>query len=128
MNSTAFATSWAPRLLSVLRIVAGVLFVEHGLAKLLHFPNPAPMPMSPLLFAAGVIELGGGALLALGLFTRPVALLESGEMAVAYFMFHAPRNFYPLLNGGEAAILYCFLYLYFAAAGPGPWSLDARRR
>jgi putative oxidoreductase len=121
--------SWAPYLLSVLRIVAALLFFEHGTQKLLGFPpsgRPGPELLS-LSWIAGVLELVGGALLILGLFTRPVAFVLSGEMAFAYWMSHAPRSFYPILNGGDAAILYCFVFLYLAAAGPGPWSLDAAR-
>jgi putative oxidoreductase len=125
MNSL-FQT-WSPRLLSVLRIVAGLLFVEHGTAKLLHFPHVAmfdSLQLISLLGFAGVLELCGGALVALGLLTRPAAFLLSGEMAAAYFMAHAPQNFYPVLNGGEAAILFCFIFLYLAVAGGGEWSLD----
>lgn len=124
-------TTWSPRLLSVLRIVAGLLFLEHGTAKLLHFP---PMEMfdnlqiASLTGVAGILELVGGALLVVGLFTRPVAFILSGEMAVAYFMAHAPQNFFPLLNGGESAILFCFIFLYLAAAGGGAWSLDRMLR
>jgi putative oxidoreductase len=113
--------------LSIVRIVAALIFMEHGTAKLLGFPppaNPGPAAMT-LTWFAGAIEIVGGALLALGLFTRPVAFILSGEMAFAYWMAHAPRNFFPLLNGGDAAILYCFLFLYIAFAGGGPWSLDA---
>jgi putative oxidoreductase len=121
-------STWTPRLLSVLRIVAGLLFLEHGLSKLVQFPIPAPAALTPLIIAAGVIELVGGALVAVGLFTRVAAFIMSGEMAVAYFMAHAPQGFYPLVNRGEAAILFCFIFLYIAAAGPGPWSLDAKRR
>ena len=120
-------------LLSVLRLVSGLLFLEHGTMKLLHFPpsdHPA-MPLTPVILTAGLLELIGGALLSAGLFTRLVAFVLSGEMAVAYFMAHAPKSFYPALNGGEAAILFCFTFLYLAAAGGGPWSLDnvlARKR
>lgn len=121
-------TTWAPRLLSVLRIMAALLFMAHGTQKLLGFPayppNGAPAMMT-LPWFAGLLELVGGALLALGLFTRPVAFILAGEMAVAYFIGHAPRNFFPVLNGGDAAILYCFVFLYLSAAGPGPWSVDA---
>ena len=123
--------TWSPRLLSVLRIVAGLLFVEHGTAKLLHFPHVDmfdTLQLFSLLGFAGVLELAGGALVALGLFTRPAAFLLSGEMAAAYFMVHAPQNFYPVLNGGEAAVLFCFIFLYLAAAGGGEWSLDRRLR
>ena len=131
MNALELQTVWAPRLLSVLRIVAALIFMAHGTQKLLGFPAPPanglPAAFS-LLWVGGVLELVGGLLLVLVLFTRPVAFVLSGEMAVAYWMFHAPRNFYPTLNGGDASILYCFVFLYLAAAGPGPWSLDAQRR
>ncbi len=123
--------AWAPRLLSILRFVSGLTFMSHGVAKLLKYP-PLPvfakLELFSLLGFAGVLELAGGALLILGLFTRPVAFILSGEMAFAYFMAHAPRNYHPLLNGGEAAILFCFIFLYIAAAGPGPWSVDAARK
>lgn len=128
-NLTDFCRAWTPRLLSVLRIVAAFLFMTHGMQKLLGFP--APLPRSPELFSliglAGTLELFGGALLLVGLFTRPVAFILSGEMAFAFFMAHAPRGFWPLLNGGELAVLYCFLFLYLASAGGGPWSLDRLR-
>jgi putative oxidoreductase len=121
---------WAPRLLSVLRIMAGLLFMEHGTAKYLAFPH-VPMfdGLQPLSLPGigGMLELVGGALLVVGLFTRPVAFILSGEMAVAYFMAHAPKGFFPVINGGELAALYCFVFLYLSAAGPGPWSLDALR-
>lgn len=122
--------TWAPRLLSVLRIVAALLFMEHGLMKLLHFPAPqpgVPDPLPAMLMAAAWIEVIGGGLLALGLLTRPVAFVLAGEMAVGYFIAHFPQSFWPALNGGDAAILFCFVFLYFAAAGPGPWSVDAAR-
>lgn len=121
---------WAPRLLSVLRIVAALLFLQHGTAKLFAFPHVAMfdgLQLLSLMGLAGVLELVGSVLLALGLFTRPVAFVLSGEMAFAYFMAHAPRGFFPILNGGELAVLYCFVFLFLAAAGPGPWSVDARR-
>jgi len=122
------ARNWTPRLLSILRIVVAALFLEHGTAKLLGFPHVAMFasltPFS-LIWVAGVFELVGGFLLLIGLFTRPVAFLLSGEMAVAYFYAHAPRAFFPVLNMGEPAILFCFVFLYFFFAGPGPWSLDA---
>ena len=120
-------TTWAPRLLSVLRIVAALIFLLHGTQKLFGFPAPPPngIPAAlSLYWFAGVMELVGGLMLLAGLFTRPVAFLLSGEMAVAYWMGHAPRNLYPTLNGGDAAILYCFIFLYLVAAGPGPWSAD----
>jgi putative oxidoreductase len=131
MNFDAIATAWAPRLLSILRIMAALLFLQHGTAKYLKIPV-VPMfaklePVS-LLGVAGVLEIVGSLLLILGLFTRTTAFVLSGFMAVAYFMGHAPRGFYPLLNGGELAIVYCFVFLYIAAAGPGPWSLDAMRK
>ena len=122
---------WTPRILSVLRIVAALLFMEHGLMKLLHFPiaQPGvPDPLPVMLVAAGAIELVGGALLTLGLFTRAVAFICAGQMAFAYFIGHAPGGFWPAVNGGEAAILYCFIFLYFAFAGGGAWSVDALRR
>ena len=128
MISNALLATWSPRLLSVLRIVAALLFLQHGLAKLLHFPHVAmfdQLQLLSLIGLAGVIELVGGALLLVGLFTRPVAFIMSGEMAVAYFMAHAPRGFFPLQNQGELAILFCFVFLYLAAAGGGPWSVDS---
>ncbi len=131
MNFEALATSWAPRLLSVLRIMTGLLFLQHGTAKLFKIPV-IPMFANLNLMTppgiAGIFELVGGLLMILGLFTRSVAFVLSGLMAVAYFMAHAPRGFYPILNAGELAILYSFVFLYFAAAGPGPWSVDAARR
>ena len=133
MNFTTTAgtieTDWAPRMLSVLRTVAALLFLEHGAQKLLGFPVAATMPaMGTLPWFGGVIELVGGTLVLLGLFTRPVAIILSGEMAVAYWMAHAPRAIYPVLNGGDAAILYCFVFLYIAIAGGGAWSLDRLMR
>lgn len=125
--------SWAPYLLSVLRIVAAFLFTQVGTAKLFAFPaaimpNGGTAPLGSLAGIAGLLETVGGPLLLLGLFTRPVAFVLSGEMAVAYFYGHAPQGFWPLLNQGAPAVFYCFLFLYFSAAGPGPWSLDALRR
>ena len=120
--------AWAPRVLSVLRIIAALLFMEHGLMKLFHVPAPqpgAPDPLPAMLLAAAWIEVVGGGLIALGLFTRAAAFICSGQMAVAYFTAHAPQGFYPALNMGEAAVLYCFIFFYLVFAGPGPWSLDA---
>ncbi|WP_238121446.1 MULTISPECIES: DoxX family protein [unclassified Xanthobacter] len=130
MLSNDFFETWSPRLLSVLRIVAALLFLSHGTAKLFGFPHVAMfdgVTIGSLFGLAGIIEIVGGVLLALGLFTRPVAFILSGQMAVAYFMMHAPQNFFPLLNGGELAALYSFLFLYFAVAGGGAWSLDKLR-
>jgi putative oxidoreductase len=128
MNS-AFYVTWAPRLLSVLRIMAGLLLLQHGCQKFLGFPafpagRSAPAEMSMSWFA-GIIELVCGVLIAIGLFTRPAAFLASGMTAVAYWTVHAGQNFYPILNGGELAALYCFVFLYLSAAGAGPWSADA---
>ncbi|KAB0680047.1 DoxX family protein [Aureimonas leprariae] len=120
--------AWSPRALAALRIVSGLLFMEHGAQKLLGFPpseNPGP-PLFSLFGLGGVLELFGGILIVLGLFTRPVAFILSGEMAVAYWMFHAPESAFPILNQGDAAILFCFVFLYLAAAGPGSWSVDGK--
>lgn len=120
--------AWAPRVLSILRIMTGLLFMEHGMMKLLHFPAPNPGlegPLPPLMLAAGIIELVGGGLVTVGLFTRAAAFVCSGQMAVAYFLAHASKGFWPALNMGDAAILFCFVFLYLVFAGPGPWSLDA---
>lgn len=124
--------SWAPQLLSVLRIVAAFLFMQVGSAKLFAFPaaimpDGGTAPLGSLPGIAGALEVFGGLLLLVGLFTRPVAFLLSGEMAVAYFYGHAPQGFWPVLNQGTDAVFYCFLWLYFSAAGGGPWSLDALR-
>jgi putative oxidoreductase len=120
--------AYAPQALALLRIVTALLFIEHGTMKLFGFP---PSDMSPPLFSlfgfAGVLEVFGGILVLIGLFTRPAALILSGEMAVAYWMAHAPQSFFPVLNGGESAILFCFVFLYLVFAGPGAWSVDARR-
>ena len=127
MTIETLETVWAPRLLSVLRIVAALLFFEHGTSKLLGYPpsDHSGVPFLSLPWIAGLLELVGGALLIPGLFTRPVAFILSGEMAFAYWMAHAPRSPFPVVNGGDAAILYCFVFLYLAAAGGGPWSVDA---
>ncbi len=120
--------SWSPRVLAVVRIVTALLFIEHGLMKLVAFPAAIPGLPSPLpgiMLAAALIEIGGGALIAVGLLTRIAAFLCSGEMAAAYFMFHAPKSFWPAVNQGDAAILFCFVFLYLVFAGAGAWSLDA---
>jgi putative oxidoreductase len=122
-------TRTSPYVLSLVRIVVALLFFEHGSAKLFGFPSAASMPAAfTLSWFAGAIEVVGGALLAVGLFSRPVALIMSGEMAFAYFLVHAPHGFFPLLNRGEGAILYCFIFFYFAFAGAGPVSVDAAMR
>lgn len=129
-RDATFATIWQPRILSVFRIIVGLLFMEHGLAKLFGFPHVAAydhLQLFSLLGLAGIIETFGGLLVALGLFTRVAAFVMSGEMAVGYFMSHAPRGFFPMLNGGDAAVLYCFIFLYFVFAGSGSWSLDRLR-
>ena len=119
----------ASKLLSLLRIVAMVNFMSHGTQKLFDYPpTTPPHPWPGFLLAAGGIEVVGGLLVLIGLFTRPVAFILCGEMAVAYFMSHAPRNFWPLLNGGEITVLYCFFFLYLVAEGPGIWSVDATRK
>ena len=124
-SATAFER-YRPYVLSILRIMAGLLFLEHGMAKVFGFPPHGHMPVFPETeWFAGRIELVGGSLVALGLFTRLAAFIVSGEMAFAYFISHAPRSFFPLINGGEAAILFCFVFLYLVFAGGGPLSLDA---
>ncbi len=120
---------WAPRALSVLRIITGLMIIEHGMGKIFHFPAlPAYANIQPLslLGVAGFIELIGGALLILGLWTRPAAFIVAGEMGVGYFIAHASKSFFPLLNGGSLAIMYCFTCLYLATAGGGPYSVDAK--
>jgi putative oxidoreductase len=124
--------SWSPYLLSLLRIVAAFLFIQFGTAKVLAFPaavmpGGGTAPLASLPGFAGTLEMVGGALVLLGLFTRPVAFILAGEMAVAYFMGHAPQGFWPVLNQGSPAILFCFIWLYISSAGPGAWSLDAMR-
>jgi putative oxidoreductase len=135
MTAPNIGTKWrsrAPYLLSILRIVAAFLFMQFGTAKVFGFPAPI-MPeggtaaIGSLPWIAGVLEAFGGLFLLIGLFTRPVAFLLSGEMAVAYFIGHAPQGFWPVLNQGHPAVLFCFLFLYFSAAGAGPWSLDVKR-
>ncbi len=122
-------TAYAPQTLAVLRIVTALLFISHGTMKLFGFPAsdmPAPS-VGSLFWFAGVLEVVGGLLVLLGLFTRPAAFVLSGQMAVAYWMAHAPQSPLPVLNGGDAAILFCFVFLYLFVAGPGTWSLDDRR-
>jgi putative oxidoreductase len=128
------ATRWsglAPQLLSVLRIVAALMFLQAGTMKLIGWPVAMPGGETASLMTqvgiGGLLEAVGGFLLLIGLFTRPVAFVLSGEMAVAYFQFHFPQGFWPIINQGQAAVLYCFIWLYFSAAGAGPWSLDALR-
>lgn len=123
----SLTSTWTPRLLSVLRIVAAFLFMQHGGQKLFGFPPSGQSgsgSLPPLMLVAGVLEFFGGLMLLLGIFTRPVAFILSGQMAAAYFMSHAPQGFWPILNRGELAAFYCFTFLYFAAAGGGAWSLD----
>jgi putative oxidoreductase len=129
MADTATLTTWAPRVRSILRIVAGVLLLEHGMQKYFNFPPSDYFAggLDTLMKVAGGIELVGGILLIIGLLTRPVAFVCSGFAAAAYFIGHAPNSFYPAINGGDAAILFCFVFLYFVFAGPGPWSVDGAR-
>ena len=120
-----WCAGWAPHLLSVLRITTGFLFMEHGTMKLFGFPAPmGDIPLLSLMGLAGTLEMVGGFLILVGLFTQPVAFILSGEMAFAYFMAHVPQGFWPALNHGEPAVLYCFIFLYLAAAGGGSWSVD----
>ena len=126
MSIEPIALRYAPAVLSILRIVAALLFLEHGTSRLFAWPSPIPSPeFLTMYWFAGAIELVGGILLVLGLFTRSAAFIVSGEMAFAYFISHAPNSFFPILNRGDASILYCFVFLYIAFAGPGPWSVDA---
>ena len=121
--------AWSPAVLSLLRIVSGLIFLEHGTAKFLGYPHLQQLPrMGSMGWYGGILELVGGVLLVLGLFSRPVAFLLSGEMAIAYWYSHFPRSPFPAVNGGDAAILFCFVFLYIAFAGPGPWSVDRRGR
>ena len=125
-------SSYAPQLLSVLRIVSAFIFIPSGTMKLFGWPIPMPggatAPFLSQVWIGGVLEALGGLLLLLGLFSRPVAFILAGEMAVAYFQFHAPQGFWPQVNQGTAAALFCFIFLYVSAAGPGPWSVDAKLR
>jgi putative oxidoreductase len=120
-----FLSKYSPQILGVLRIIVGLLFLEHGLMKLVGFPAPMGTgALPPLMLAAGIIEAVGGALVALGLFSRYAAFVCSGQMAFAYFIAHFPRGIYPSLNGGDGAILFCFIFLYLAAAGPGAFAIN----
>jgi putative oxidoreductase len=124
---TSVTSRWTPRLLGILRIVASLLFMAHGSQKLFLYPPgqmTEPFPIFTLMGIGGILEFFGGLLLLIGLFTRPVAFILSGQMAVAYFRFHAPQGFWPVINRGELAILYCFLFLYLIWAGGGAWSID----
>jgi putative oxidoreductase len=131
IRDQGFFEEWSPRVLSILRIVTALLFMTHGTAKLFQMPHQAMfdnLQLMSLIGVQGMLEFGGGVLLLIGLFSRPVAFILSGDMAVAYFMSHWPKGWLPLLNGGELAVLYCFVFLYLWTAGPGPWSVDARLR
>ena len=130
-TSDTLATVWAPRVLSILRIIVAFLYIAHGTQKLFGLPGAGaapPFDLMTLRGASAILETFGGALLLIGLFTRPVAFILSGHMAFAYFIGHAPQGFWPILNRGELAIMFCFVFLYLAAAGGGPWSLDAAFR
>ena len=133
-NSLSIVTKWAswgPQMQSLLRMVAGFLFIWPGAMKLLAFPASMPgggtVQLMSQMGIGGVLELVGGTLILFGLFTRPVAFIVAGEMAVAYWQFHAPKGFWPIVNGGTDAALFCFVFLFLSAAGAGPWSLDAWR-
>jgi len=135
MNDPSLFAKWrslAPHLQAVLRIVSSIVFIWTGTMKLFGFPPGMPpgteIPFLSQMWIGGVLETFGGVLILIGLFTRPVAFILAGEMAVAYFQFHFPTSFWPSVNMGTPAILYCFIWLYFSAAGPGPWSVDAVRR
>lgn len=132
MNQGIIPASWASHAQAALRVIAGLLFVEHGTTKLLQWPLTEMfkdgVPLGSLMGIGGVLEIVGGLLIAVGLYTRIAALVLSGMMAVAYFMFHAPASFFPVQNGGDAAILFCFIFLFLAAAGAGSFSLDNARR
>ncbi len=129
MTYASTLTTWAPRALSILRIVAALLFMAHGTQKILWFPESTMHPATySLPWVAGILELVGGCLLIIGLFSRYVAFVLAGEMAFAYFIAHAPKSPFPSLNGGDAAILFCFVFLYIVFAGPGIWSVDAVSR
>lgn len=132
MLNGVIPSSQSGNLHAALRIMTGLLFLSHGMTKIIHWPAtdyfPAGQALSPLMLVAGILELVGGVLIVLGLFTRLTAFILAGMMAVAYFMAHSSSSFFPIQNGGEAAILYCFVFLYLAAAGAGPYSIDASRK
>ena len=129
MSTNRMLQPMAPIFLAILRVITGLLFLEHGTQKILHFPvSDFHPPMFSLLWVGGILEIVGGVLIIIGLFTRPTAFILSGMMAVAYFMMHAPNSFFPALNGGDAAILFCFIFLYLVFAGPGSFSLDGKRK
>jgi putative oxidoreductase len=128
MTTAELETTWAPRALGLLRIVAALLFIAHGTQKLFNVPSSEfSISLFSLMGVAGMLETFGGLLLLLGVFTRPVAFVLSGQMAVAYWMAHAPQSAFPVQNGGDAPILFCLVFLYLVAAGPGAWSIDALR-
>ena len=127
MNGSGFQTQWTPRMLSIVRIVAAFMLMQHGGQKLFGYPpsaHPMPHPLPPLMLVAGILEFFGGLLLLIGLFTRPVAFILAGEMATAFFMMHVPRGLWTVNNMGEPAVLNCFIFLYLAVAGGGAWSID----
>jgi putative oxidoreductase len=122
-----FLDGYREQAYALLRIVAGLLFLAHGVQKFFNFPTDFPMPLNPMLYAAGTIELVAGALIIIGLFTRPAAFIASGMSAVGYWVVHAPNGLYPIVNGGETIILYTFIFLFIATRGAGIWSIDASR-
>lgn len=132
MLNGVIPASYSGHLRAALRIITGLLFLEHGLTKLIHWPAteyfPAGQPLPALMLIAGILEVVGGAMFAAGAYTRLVAFILAGQMAVAYFMAHMSSGFFPIQNGGEAAILFCFIFLYFAATGAGPYSVDENRK
>ena len=135
MSEPTIISKWktyAPQLRSILRIVAAIMFIQVGTMKLFGFPMSMPGGNTASFFSeiwfAGFLEVFGGAFILIGLFTRPVAFILAGEMAVAYFQSHAPKSIWTVINGGAPAVLFCFIWLYLSAAGPGPWSIDAKRR
>jgi len=131
MNSGIIPAAWSGHIFAALRVITGLLFLAHGTAKFFTWPAipyfPEPVALFSLMGAAGVLEIVGGILVALGLFTRLTAFILAGMMAAAYFMAHAPASFFPIQNGGELAIMFCFVFLYLAAKGAGPWSIDVSR-